>query len=308
MSLEFTINTSLNKIGYSFAGKKVKEGEKNLIGGNLPYFIFNNKKLHWFRYPYSDLLKGNLDKTLEKFLRKFIFLEDSSLLWEMFLLSILSKYQYIGLLRRRMFLLLPGLRLTKKDVDRIMHTLGANRITFEKDITFKYRASETTHQFDFHFHNYHSLKEDELIDSDVQNTFLNDVKLDVNNREDEMCLVGLISGRNDGVNEWEYLGYIRTKGKLPGDENRMRRRTQERISIKGKEVEDIGIIRNKSDVGYGMDAGKSFDFSLPPFSLFKIVQNVTTENYVELKWGDIEKQKIGVYCPEYIRRILGPLP
>lgn len=110
MKQELTINNSLNKIGYSFAGKKARG---RLMGGNIPYFIFNNKIIHHFRYPFADKkIDDKIDKVLENILKRLVLLERNILFFEMFMKCVLSKYQYVGFLREKGDLY-ENIRLTK---------------------------------------------------------------------------------------------------------------------------------------------------------------------------------------------------
>lgn len=181
---------------------------------------------------------------------------------------------------------------------------------------FRYRASQTTHGFTFIFKNYFSVREDDFLDENSQEIFLKYLKLNVNNNGDEMCVVGLAPGEREGINEYEYLGYLRARGILIKDENQIQRK--DRNDKENKNIEILwwyigntsykgdGKTINKTDVGYGIKVPSLIKISNGYFSLLKIKQDDKII-YVELKWWDEERERIGVYCPKYIRSILGGL-
>ncbi|HAW49958.1 TPA: hypothetical protein DCX16_03290 [bacterium] len=307
-TIELTINNSLNKIGYSFAGKKARG---RFIGGNIPYILFNNEVIHHFRYPFADKRIKEMDKILENMIKRLVLLEENILLFEMFMKCILSKYQYFGWLRKIEYL--NKIRLTKKEVDNIMNTLGAGKIRWRNEMDFRYRASQTTYGFILIFKNYFSVPDNWFLEDDLQSNLLKCLKLNIDNKEDEMCLIGLISGE---VNEMEYLGYLRAKKILREDKNRITR--NKRSDGENKNIEILywyvgnipyrggGKIINKTEVGYGIEVSflSSMQISNGYFSLLKMERD-NEIIYGELKWWDENKDKIGIYCPRYIRSQVG---
>ncbi|MEW6102462.1 MAG: hypothetical protein AB1630_01385 [bacterium] len=317
------INESLRKIGYSF------EGNVAILYYNQK--IINSIPINSLRYNRNE--KPELPEKIQ--LKIGTRLESSKILFEMFLLGALAKFQYIRFLQEQE--IAGRIKLTKKDFLEILRvglkSKPCESITGDilgNEVTYKNSIDETKSLFTIHFSEFGSItskeyfyefRDNSFIPEEDQRRFLAKLFGDEETSSDNACLFGLIFNE---INHDEYIGYRKTRQQKSERLKRMDRNKIEDfpIIIETHSVNELeckvfnkeAMIKiEKADRKFTETAGYSVKLTsnkkkinLVIFDLVKVkIKNEI--NFAEVKWVDNSKKEFGLYCAPYIRQRMGGL-
>lgn len=293
------IDNSLRKIGYT------------LRLGRLVW-LFNQRIVHSISINPQYTTKGRVTHFELEWLQKAILMEDNDLLYEMVLRGVLSRFQYFGFLKRRNKINLDKIRLTSLDLSNLLRVLEAKKDNGRYRIGFMDADKKEHKLLEFAFDLY-LLKESDFIPLSFQDEILKKLKLN-RDLEDEMCLVGLISGE---IAKHEYLAYLKTRGRIKKTIYRQRKRKgggKKSLSLvrvrDGAEISGTIIDGTKEGCRVKIDKRvRRINFRL--FDLFKMqgIHDRNGVNFVEYRWRlrDPNEIIVGLYCPLYIKDVLSGL-
>ncbi|MBU1457332.1 hypothetical protein KJ845_01350 [Patescibacteria group bacterium] len=211
------VNNLLKKTGLKFIG-------------NEAFLFFNNEKVIAFRI---SNLGYKREEEMDGFQKEFI-QENAlpeNLIFEIFLHGALSKYQYLAYLRIKG--IIDKIRLTKGEFVYIIRKALEGESTCAIDgkqtgleVTYKDDTGKKHDLFTCHFRDFDGRRDyfedkeiHEWIGEENQKKFLGLLELNEGLSSNEICLLGM-TRKKEGTEEPEigknrYVGYLRTKGRIP---------------------------------------------------------------------------------------------